>query len=66
VVSGSYFEQTFAAMHQVLIEMEKLYPAEWQDLKIYDALASVTEEFFKDLGFIFSNMEDGRVYISIP
>ena len=66
VVSGSYFEKTFTAMHQVLIEMKKLYPAEWQDLKIYDALASVTEEFFKDLGFIFSNMEDGRVYISIP
>jgi hypothetical protein len=66
VLSGSYFEKTWDAMHKVLQEMLKLYPLEWNGLKVYDALAVVIEEYYLELGFIISDMDDSRVYISIP
>ena len=66
IVSRSYFEKTFNAMSDALREMKNLYPKEWKGLNIYDRLAAVVEDFYKDLGFIFSNLDDGGVYVEIP
>jgi hypothetical protein len=65
-LSNSYFEPTWNAMQKALREMHELYPNGWKDLGIYDNLMTAIEQYYSEMGFILSNMEGDRVYISIP
>jgi hypothetical protein len=66
LVSGTYFEDTFTALHQALRQMRSLYPGQWQDMSVYDGLAAVVDNYYRGLGFIYSDTDNGGVWLSIP
>ncbi len=65
-LSGSYFEPTWNEMQSALREMRSNYPDGWADLRIYDCLANVIENYYEKMGFFLSSTEDGRAYVDIP
>lgn len=65
-LSGSYFESTWAAMHEALKEMRQRYPHDWQDLSIYDGLAAALERYYAEMGLVLSTTDDGQTYVDVP
>jgi hypothetical protein len=66
VLSGSYFEPTWNAMHAALKEMYTKYPDNWKGLEVYDDLAAVAEDYYASMGLVLSTTEDGRAYVTVP
>lgn len=64
-LSGSYFEETWSAMHKALQKMYAKYPDDWKDTGVYDDLAVVLEEYYNKMGWILSTV-GGRAYVNIP
>ena len=66
IISGSYFQSTWEAMHEALKEMRSVYPEGWKDLSIYNKLSNVLENYYDKMGLILSTTEDGGTYVDIP
>jgi hypothetical protein len=65
-LNGSYFEQTWNGMRAALGEMYSLYPDRWEDLSVYDRLATVLETYFGEMGLFFTNKPGEGVYVDVP
>jgi hypothetical protein len=65
-LNGSYFELTWNGMRAALGEMYSLYPDRWEDLIIYDRLATVLETYYGEMGLFFTNLPDGGIYVKVP
>ena len=63
-LKGSYFEKTWQNMNAALDGLFLRFPREWHDLSVFDELATVMDEYYQRLGFIFSTTELGQLYAS--
>jgi len=66
MLSGSYFEQTWDAMRIALTEMYSSYPELWENMTVYDPLATALEAYYGEMGLFLSNLPDGDIYVDVP
>lgn len=65
-LAGSYFEDTWHALHQALRAMRRVYPEEWKDLSVYSDLSQTIEDYYAAMGLILSTTDDGLAYVNVP
>lgn len=65
-LAGSYFEDTWHALHQALRTMRRLYPEEWKDLSVYRDLSQAIEDYCAGMGLILLATDDGLANVNVP
>ena len=65
-LSGSYFEPIWESIQVSLRQMRINYPDGWENITIFDSLADDIENYFGEMGFYLSLIEDERTYVDIP
>jgi hypothetical protein len=66
ILSGSYFESTWNDMHMSLKKMLQERSHGWNDLDIYNDLATAIDNYYARMGLELSTTGEGETYIRVP